>query len=817
MTKNDLREGTNKLLPKDCEELFVVNNIRQDTHHFICASPSPLERHSHNYLLNSVFANMVCTQNKYCNEKNNMDNKKRYGNIVADDEVDVREVSATDIIEGILNTVLVIDSVIEESNFFKDNDDKHNIHVIAVVDEHVHVNQDKHERLFLDVMNDFLSTVNPSLLSFSFIIPHTINNGKHARCSEDAQSSSCFDSHLRWEDVVGSPKSSRTFADLSHFNQALTLRSLVDNGYDNSIQAFLLSKGIHCRVLFQDDVLNENEYNIASVFPQNFQHQWDSYKDPLFIANGFGHVLPPINLSSRNSSCMYQFDHHPHGVKVVDGGQVESFLEQAVNGREPVKIVNSSITNWEAIARYKDGNKGMSQFLADLNVTKFEGVKVSSHGRHFDADFKRSEMRNFSSLNNNLDYKVKNLSRTELLGLFNVPKTERERRSADGSPGNNPRSSQPLQPPSLVYFHRVTSTLQEYLQPFGNIFLNEEDRKLHKQYVWLSSKGSVTHLHFDQDFNLFIQLSGKKRFLLIPPTQSEHVFMFPRLHPLWHKSKVDGAADCLCQHHSFPSSPTPLTNSVDETCAEDVCKHAVVGVEREECSRGQRREGIPELYLREYQSAVRSFVVEVSAGEALYIPPYYWHAVETLTTPSISLSTLSHDNEVRDIMDSIYKLDHKFDLIAHPKGKAFALRLYIDLIVHELFGAHESVTHTYVNQLVYRRYHGLEGHFANNPSICTFQGHPNKIPTAQHVYGDCVTDSMFVGSKFAAIPQEEVMHILFDDYIEEITAEAVGAENVVSFFKYCFSTEDEYYLTSLGSPEHDIWDYYDKETEASKD
>ena len=44
--------------------------------------------------------------------------------------------------------------------------------------------------------------------------------------------------------------------------------------------------------------------------------------------------------------------------------------------------------------------------------------------------------------------------------------------------------------------------------------------------------------------------------------------------------------------------------------------------------------------------------IDVGPGDVLYLPPFYWHHVETLS-PSISLSTLSHQNVMYSHMDKV--------------------------------------------------------------------------------------------------------------------------------------------------------------------
>ena len=48
--------------------------------------------------------------------------------------------------------------------------------------------------------------------------------------------------------------------------------------------------------------------------------------------------------------------------------------------------------------------------------------------------------------------------------------------------------------------------------------------------------------------------------------------------------------------------------------------------------------------------------IGVVNSDILFIPPYYWHNVETLTTPSVSLSTMSDDQDTLAAMDVCFGL-----------------------------------------------------------------------------------------------------------------------------------------------------------------
>ena len=85
----------------------------------------------------------------------------------------------------------------------------------------------------------------------------------------------------------------------------------------------------------------------------------------------------------------------------------------------------------------------------------------------------------------------------------------------------------------------LADALAAELQPGNLLYLTAADAAARMQYTWMSSPGLRTHTHFDSDHNVFVQLIGRKRFVLWAPNQTAHLCPFPRLHPLWHKSRAD--------------------------------------------------------------------------------------------------------------------------------------------------------------------------------------------------------------------------------------------------------------------------------------
>lgn len=58
------------------------------------------------------------------------------------------------------------------------------------------------------------------------------------------------------------------------------------------------------------------------------------------------------------------------------------------------------------------------------------------------------------------------------------------------------------------------------------------------------------------------------------------------------------------------------------------------------------------------------------------------------------------------------------------------------------------------------------------------------------------------------VVRPKVRDILFADYVEEISAQVVGAEKLLAFFRYCFVGQT-YYLTAMDDDEHALWDHKD--------
>lgn len=115
--------------------------------------------------------------------------------------------------------------------------------------------------------------------------------------------------------------------------------------------------------------------------------------------------------------------------------------------------------------------------------------------------------------------------------------------------------------------------------------------------IWMGHAGVVANTHYDTSLNFHAQIVGYKRWTLFPPTAADEVYPFSSLHPHYRQSQVDFAAPL--DHAHYPRA-----------------------------------------------AGARGSQVVVAPGEVLFVPPFWFHRVETVEL-AVSLSVLSpSDQEV---------------------------------------------------------------------------------------------------------------------------------------------------------------------------
>ena len=453
--------------------------------------------------------------------------------------------------------------------------------------------------------------------------------------------------------AIGDPSLAVSYTDCTHFNKALTLKALIAAGKDraSSLQAHLLAKGVEVQVRGlaemnrTDCVLALNSalwsgFGLHATFldvcslktthsacPSNFycsplhgcirkkanstsSHIFEG-KAPLSADFSLSHAelarsgnklptepdprLPVERLSittlpSENTPLLDISSLVVGKPRVLKWSPDEPFAGPLIRRGEPVLLKNSVVRKWPAIEKWN-----FSHIAENIGYDILEAVKCTNSFLTFDPD-RRAPLK----VNISIPFSTANMS-TETF-FHCIQHTEN---CPDGYKGH-------------YYFTAVPDALRPELIPDRMLYNTDRDYEAKRQFMWISSAGMITHGHFDQDFNFFVQLVGEKRFTLWAPSQHELLYVYPRIHPLWHKSRINFRAPDISKFPQFAKS--------------------------------------------------RALQVVLGPGDVLFVPPYTWHYVETLS-PSVSLSTWSHDYILYDHMNSIYRHDHKFDLLEDPRGE----------------------------------------------------------------------------------------------------------------------------------------------------
>lgn len=438
--------------------------------------------------------------------------------------------------------------------------------------------------------------------------------------------------------TYGDPKHAKVYSDGTHFNKAMTLKALLKtkNEQSNTLQAHLLYKGVHMQITRLDELqhtyksLNPalwttdgiyssfvdrcaNKYECTYCSPLHGCYQpkprslySEQYKMPADFTTGghssakeFASLSNKTMLLNEEQLTIYSFPLSPgSGVKfsgIVKGKVSELqwspdklFAETIISEGRPVILKNSTVSTWPALTKWTADY--LEKYLTTSAI--LDSVKCSNNFLTFDPDFRVP-----LKLNISIPFVTANMTKDDFFSCLHD-------KCSDEYKGH-------------YYFGEVPDQLKKDMRNDRFLYLTDKDYKASKQFIWVSSAGMITHTHFDQDYNFFVQISGLKRFTLWTSAQHESLYVYPRIHPMWHKSRVNFRE---IDPQRFP------------------------------------------LFLKS-----QALQVTVGPGDLLYVPPYTWHYVETLTS-SVSLSTWSHDYRLYNHMNSIYKYDHKFDELANPKG-----------------------------------------------------------------------------------------------------------------------------------------------------
>eukprot|EP01114_Cavostelium_apophysatum_P022896 TRINITY_DN8442_c0_g1_i1.p1 TRINITY_DN8442_c0_g1~~TRINITY_DN8442_c0_g1_i1.p1 ORF type:complete len:355 (+),score=70.53 TRINITY_DN8442_c0_g1_i1:403-1467(+) len=292
------------------------------------------------------------------------------------------------------------------------------------------------------------------------------------------------------------------------------------------------------------------------------------------------------------------------------------------------------------------------------------------------------------------------------------------------------------------WYGKVKGTLRSDVHPSNYLWVSIEDQHDFGLYMWLSSSDTRPPIHYDQDHNFYVHVSGIKRFFLFPPWENKNMHPFPRIHPRWHKSQ------CSFDSPNFTKTPN-------------------------------------------FKNA-KAYEAILFPGEVLYIPPYWWHHVQAITA-SVSLASWSRSG-THAAMKLLYERKAEFDKM-EGEDKKLAVYTFIEALAENIYGKEN----TFVRDLLEARWLPLRDVFENlssfsDSSLCNFkQQKTDKEVELRRILQE---DVDFAVRQFESVQGDvpvnyrdvrAIRDLEVQDFVEIIAADAFGAEGVYAFFSRCFS------------------------------
>ena len=276
-------------------------------------------------------------------------------------------------------------------------------------------------------------------------------------------------------------------------------------------------------------------------------------------------------------------------------------------------------------------------------------------------------------------------------------------------------------------FHVVEPELSEGLAGQGSDFW--------EPMLWLSQPGVVAQTHFDLQHNFFTTIFGVRRFTFFPPTYDMN--LYPNI------------------HRSFRQSQLRLEGEQDAMWF----------------MRGLQNMSKKEIYQ-----------IDLLPGETLYIPPYWYHRVETLT-PSLGVSVNS-PSALEAILQQAFWQPVPLGAFRTTSQKNVAVKVYLEILVEKICGISLSkfsdMIYTsrysllFSRQWMARKRQDISCHI--DEKLC------DESLSKFHSTADSVASIVA-----SARPPTHVRSMFMGDYIEQMTRWTVGPNRTGLYIYHCLA------------------------------
>eukprot|EP00908_Phaeocystis_cordata_P013113 Transcript_24146.p2 GENE.Transcript_24146~~Transcript_24146.p2 ORF type:complete len:431 (+),score=173.19 Transcript_24146:125-1294(+) len=306
--------------------------------------------------------------------------------------------------------------------------------------------------------------------------------------------------------------------------------------------------------------------------------------------------------------------------------------------------------------------------------------------------------------------------------------------------------------------------------------------------LWAGDAGTQSHTHYDASANFFVQLHGTKRFELWPPERWPSMALHPKDHPAYRQSQLDSGEAVP----PLPGCPA----DVSAPAALRAALRGLGGAERPACAAAR--------------------VATVAPGEVLYVPPFWFHRVASLSA-STALSSMSNLEEAGRFSRAVRAgLPYALADRAAPRApRAACAHRFLSALLLQLLPAPADAA-AYVSATIGARHAplaealrcdappdaalGLDaqcgdaGAAPGGGDAAPFDARPTTpfgraaagASDEEQYYAAAAARELRGRGRAEGAALDATGHILLQDYLEYVGGFAVGMEALCAFFARCF-------------------------------
>ena len=291
-------------------------------------------------------------------------------------------------------------------------------------------------------------------------------------------------------------------------------------------------------------------------------------------------------------------------------------------------------------------------------------------------------------------------------------------------------------PASLTCLKKTNWEKLQVIEPLLQTSLQNQSPEFWEPMLWLSQAGVVAQTHYDTQHNFFTVIFGVRRFTFFPPNMEMHPF--PNL------------------HRSNRQSQLFLENEKDA-------------------------EVFNELSSYKDKSDISVLQIELGPGDTLYIPPYWYHRVESLT-PSLGVS-VSSPSALEALLQQAFWRPVPLGSFQTISQRKSATKLYLTHLV-------ERVCQLPLKDYALELYHSRFS-FIYPPAWIKMHDAGFEC-TEKKADDDIISKFSLTASEIASIIDNSnataaVKKIFIGDYIEQIMRWAVGPREVIFYLYHCLA------------------------------